>query len=196
MTLTVLLLGAGQSTRMRGRDKLLEPVAGVACVRALAERALGAGLPVVVTVPALTHARARALQGLDITLIAVPDASAGMSRSIVTGVAALPQGTSAVMIVPADMPDLQTADFITMAAACARHPNRILRAENCNGQPGHPVVLPADVFGALSALTGDIGAQQILMTHADRVQYVALPDRRATTDLDTPEDWDAWRSKS
>ena len=34
------------------------------------------------------------------------------------------------------------------------------------------------------------------MMEGERVEFVALPGRRAVQDLDTPEDWDAWRAET
>ena len=47
-------------------------------------------------------------------MVDVPDANLGMSRSLQRGVLALPQNSKAVMILPADMPDIETADMSAM----------------------------------------------------------------------------------
>jgi CTP:molybdopterin cytidylyltransferase MocA len=193
MTVRVLLLAAGQSARMRGADKLLMEVDGQPCVRILALRARAAGLPVRVTVPALDHPRAMALIDLDVELVAVPDAALGMGHSIAAGVASLPRDTSAVMIVPADMPDLRRSDFAALAQAHTEHPKAVLRARAANGQNGHPVVFPADLFDDLLHLSGDRGAASVVQAQQGRCIYVDLPGQRATTDLDTPEDWANWQ---
>jgi molybdenum cofactor cytidylyltransferase len=44
-------------------------------------------------------------------------------------------------------------------------------------------------------LTGDTGAREVLKRHSDRVHLVPLKGDRALTDLDTPEDWAAWRAR-
>jgi CTP:molybdopterin cytidylyltransferase MocA len=44
-------------------------------------------------------------------------------------------------------------------------------------------------------LSGDEGAKRILSQEASRVHLVPLADDRALVDLDTPEDWAAWRAK-
>jgi molybdenum cofactor cytidylyltransferase len=46
----------------------------------------------------------------------------------------------------------------------------------------------------LMELTGDQGARAVLQRHADKILYTALPGQHATTDLDTPEAWAAWRA--
>jgi CTP:molybdopterin cytidylyltransferase MocA len=41
-------------------------------------------------------------------------------------------------------------------------------------------------------LNGDRGARIVL--EGETVRVLPLPGRRAVTDLDTPEDWEAWRA--
>jgi CTP:molybdopterin cytidylyltransferase MocA len=68
----------------------------------------------------------------------------------------------------------------------------VVRAASEDGQPGQPVVFPARLRPDLLALTGDAGGRDIL--RREEVMLVPLPGRRALTDLDTPEDFAAWRS--
>ncbi|MBT9383686.1 nucleotidyltransferase family protein [Pseudooceanicola sp. CBS1P-1] len=190
MSLVVLLLAAGASSRMRGGDKLLEPVAGQPLLRLMALRALELA-PVIVTLPALDHPRRRALEGLPVTVVPVPEAGEGMAASIRAGVAALGPA-EAVMILPADMPELTAGDLRRVAAG---FDGRQIRRGASGATPGHPVLFPAELFPELSRLSGDQGARPVLRAHAARVVPVALPGRHALTDLDTPEDWSAWRAE-
>jgi molybdenum cofactor cytidylyltransferase len=43
-------------------------------------------------------------------------------------------------------------------------------------------------------VTGDEGGRSVLAAHRDRVERIALPDDHAVLDLDTPEDWAAFRA--
>lgn len=192
--LTILLLAAGHSSRMRGGDKLMEEIDGVPLIKRMAERALSTGSPVIVALPVGETRRAKTLAGLGITPCPVPDADKGMARSIRAGVAMLPTDCSAVMILPADMPDLDRADLTTMQEAHTQAaPDRILRGATPDGHPGHPVIFPKQDFPTLLTLSGDQGARDILKANAHRVQHVPLPAQHALTDLDTPEDWENWR---
>ena len=188
----ILLLAAGASSRMRGGDKLMEEVGGAPLLATMARRAATVA-PVMVTLPGLDHPRAKALTDMEVITIPVPDAAEGMAASIRTGAAALPPETTGLMILPADMPDLTHADLLTLANAWRADPDRIHRATAADGTPGHPVIFSRDLFPALTILTGDTGARDLLRSHP--VRHVALPGRHALTDLDTPEDWAAWRAR-
>lgn len=191
----ILILAAGASSRMRGGDKLLEQVAGQPLLRQMLERALAVAQgPVLCTLPGPDHPRLSCLAGLGAIPVAVSDPSEGMGASIRAGIGALPADTSAVMILPADLPELTADDLAVMLRAAQQQPDAILRAVDSTGQPGHPVIFPADLFAALSDCRGDSGARAVLRAHEGRLIPVPLPDRHATTDLDTPEAWAAWRA--
>lgn len=188
--LAILLLAAGASSRMLGRDKLAEDVEGEPLLSRMCRRTALTGLPVYVTIPNDSHPRA-SLTGTA-TRVAVPDADEGMAASIRRGIAALPPETEGVMLLPADMPELETKDLLHVAAHFHGKDGPILRATSAEGQAGHPVVFPSRCFAALRQVSGDQGARTLLKQ--DKVEYVALPARHAITDLDTPEAWSAWRA--
>lgn len=191
--LALLLLAAGQSSRMRGADKLLEPIAGQPLLAHMIGQAQATGRPVYVTLPALDHPRASTLRGA--TPIAVPDAAEGMGASIRRGVAALPSTTEGVVMLPADMPEFTTRDFAKLIKGFKGPDGPILRATGTEAgetRQGHPVLFPRRCFAALKALKGDEGARSVL--RGEDLKLIALPEARALTDLDTPEAWAAWRN--
>ena len=196
--ITVLLLAAGHASRMRGGDKTLEPIAGTPLLVHIARQALNAGCACTVTLPALDHPRSRALSALEaedhlgrLSRVAVPDRDLGMSASIRAGVASLPASCAGVMVLPADMPELTQADFETLTAQFQSADGPVLRACDKDHRPGHPVVFPRRCFDALTQLTGDRGARDLL--RREDVHLCPLPGQRALVDLDTPEAWAEWR---
>jgi molybdenum cofactor cytidylyltransferase len=191
---TIVLLAAGRSTRMRGADKMLEAVPGPfgdqPLLTAMARRCLRAGPTRVVLGPGQVE-RAALLEGLEVDVLEAPE-GAGMAASIVTGTQGV---TTPALIVLADMPDVSAADLHLLIALSAQAPKAILRAASAAGAPGHPVLFPADLLPELRMLTGDTGARAVLDRHQDRVHLVPLEGDRALTDLDTPEDWADWRAR-
>ena len=186
---TILLLAAGASSRMKGRDKLVEDVAGEPLLRVIARRAAKAG-PLRVTVPDGNDARAKALDGIDCEIVTLP-AGCTQSESLAAGTKGL---SGPVLVVLADMPEVTAHDMHLLLALSEQAPKAILRAAAKDGTPGNPVLFPGDLLADLQKIRGDKGARDLLKTHQARVHLVPLPDRRALIDLDTPEDWAAWRT--
>jgi CTP:molybdopterin cytidylyltransferase MocA len=191
---TIIIPAAGASSRMRGADKLLEPVEGRPLIRRQAEVALQTGCPVIVTLPPDQPERAAALHGLPVRQVIVPDAGLGLSASLIRGLAAVAPGC-AVIVLLADLPEITAEDLGRILDRHRHDPEAILRAAAQDGTPGHPVLFPGWALSDLCGITGDSGARDLLRRHADRTRAVPLPGRRAVTDLDTPEDWAAWRAR-
>lgn len=191
--IAIVIPAAGASSRMRGRDKLLEQVAGRPLLRLVAERARGVAENVIVTLPDPPGPRAEALADLAVLLVPVADAAEGMGASLRAGIDALPDRLDGVMILPADMPEITGADLARLMRAFRDDPG-LWQATASDGRPGHPVIFPAECLPALAALSGESGARTVLQAHRDRLRRLALPGIRALVDLDTPEDWASWRA--
>lgn len=193
--IAILIPAAGASSRMGGRDKLLEQVQGQPLLSVVVQRACQTGADVIVALPGPDHPRAALLDGCNVTVVFVADASDGMGHSIQAAAGHLAGHHSAAMVLPADMPDITLRDLERLLEANAETPaNAILRGAAEDGTPGHPVLFPARHFAALQNLSSDQGAREILKAFRGLVRLVPLPDRHALTDLDTPEDWHNWRA--
>lgn len=188
----ILLPAAGASTRMCGADKLLQVIGGQTLLRAVAERALQVAPHVGVTLPTGDDRRRQSLEGISVARLPVEDAQEGMAASLRAGARwAMTLDMHALMIVLPDMPDITADDMRSLFTAQARAPQYPLRASSAQGQPGHPVILPKTLVPAMLNLSGDDGAKALLRIHPPRLH--PLPGRRALLDLDTPEEWEAWR---
>lgn len=195
-SMPIIILAAGASRRMQGRDKLLEDVDGQPILRQQALKAVAVTSgPVLIALPPEPHARYAALEGLDVQNLPVPDAREGMNASLRTAFGALPNGSPCAMLLLADLPDLTADDLRCVADAVDLGSDMLVwRGVTQSGAAGHPVVFHADLFGAIAALKGDAGAADVMAQAAGRICKVPLADDRARRDLDTPEDWQAWRA--
>ena len=194
--LPIILLAAGQSSRMRGRDKLLEKIDGVTLLGLQVRRARAATKgPVLVALPPAPHPRYAIIKDCDVTHVAVPDAASGMTASLRRALQALPPNTPAVMILLADLPELETEDLVTVFGAVDLSSDSVVwRGTTSKGAVGHPLVVRAELFEPLLALRGDTGGAAVIKQYRNNTVPVALPGDRALRDLDTPEDWAAWHA--
>jgi molybdenum cofactor cytidylyltransferase len=194
----ILILAAGASRRMQGQDKLLAMVDDLPLLRRLTILALATGAPVTVALSPAFPARQSVLQDLPCQIAHVPGAHLGMSASLRRGVisirAGYPAPMTGVMVLPADMPLFTTPALRSMIDQFVLCPTRILRGCSDTGQPGHPAIFPSDLWDALADITGDEGGRSVLAATTSRIDLFPLPGQMAILDLDTPEDWTAFRS--
>ncbi|MFW6292149.1 MAG: NTP transferase domain-containing protein [Spirochaetota bacterium] len=108
----ILIPAAGASSRMGGRDKLLESVGGFALLSLVAARAREATRCVCVALPGTHGPRHAAIEGLDVEWVQVPGPSEGMAASLRAALPAMPTRLAGVMILPADMPEIDTPDGV------------------------------------------------------------------------------------
>jgi molybdenum cofactor cytidylyltransferase len=192
----IIMLAAGQSRRMRGRDKLLEKVGEVTMLEHAAKAALGSKADVVfLALPPQADARRARLAGLAVRPINAPDFAEGMGGSLRNAMAHIGLGYSAVIVALADMPEVTPAHYDALIKAYNPDQNHeICRAETENGTRGHPVLFGHRFFEALGDSTGDTGGKAVVRSNQDFVLNVPTLGQGAALDLDTPEAWDAWRA--
>ncbi len=188
----IVILAAGASARMGEEDKLLQIVDGQDLLSLVTGRAVSTGSPVFVTLATERMHIAAAIAHHPVTIVPVAEAARGVSESLKAGIRSLPEGVPGVLVMLADMPEITRDDLLQMMTHFAElGGRRVVRAADAQGTPGNPVILPARLFPEVARLSGDIGARDLI--RREDVNLVILPGARATTDLDTPEDWVAWR---
>ncbi len=106
----------------------------------------------------------------------------GMGDSIAAAVAAT-ASASGWLILPADLPLIQSDTLRAVAAALRQH---AVVVPLYHGQRGHPVGFSASCRQALLALKGDQGAAAIVRSHA--ALELNLEDAGCVTDIDTVDD--------
>lgn len=181
---------------MRGRDKLLEHVEGIPLLRRQAGTAMESGCRVVVALPKGDVARHEVLKGLELTRIEVEDAGEGLGatlRAATLHVMELAPDRAMMILLP-DVPGITASDIKSVIkrfdAAGGDTPTR---ATDASGRPGTPLIVPPRLLPRFAKLKGDEGGRAVL--NDETITFVQLRGDRATRDLDTPEDWRAWRER-
>jgi len=188
LKISALVLAAGESQRMAGRNKLLMPLAGKTIIACTVEAILAAGLEDVIVV--LGHeavAIQEVLEKQPVRFTFNPNYCRGMASSIQAGLAALAPQTQAVMIALADQPLIAAAEINFIIAAFSRAPEKSIGVPTFNGQRGHPVLLDLRYREEMLALQGDVGCKSILARHPEAVREIAMPTGSILEDADTPE---------
>ena len=189
--IAAVLLAAGRSTRMGGPNKLLAEIGGRPLVRIAAEQALAsrAGPVIVVT----GHQRDKveaALQGLDVRTVHNPNFADGLSTSVKTGLAAVPETADGAIVCLADMPQVTAPLIDKLVGAFDPERGALVVIPTIDGKRGNPVVWARRFFPELMGLDGDVGARHLIGRYPEAVAEVPLTDTAALVDVDTPEAFD------
>jgi molybdenum cofactor cytidylyltransferase len=180
-----LLLAAGLARRM-GSNKLLLPLGGESLLRRAARRALDGGLaPLVVVLGHQAELAGRELAGLPHVAVVHPHYAAGMTTSLLAGLAALPADVPAAAVLLADMPFV-TAGMIATLVARYRATAAPLVVSSYEGVDAPPILYDRRLFAELEAAGG--GGQQVVRRFRDRAEIVDWP-AAALADLDRPDDY-------
>lgn len=194
--IAALLLAAGASSRMRGEDKLTTKIEGEPLLRRSARTALDSQAEkLAVVFGAQMAARKAALEGLDYAAIENPQWSDGLGSSISCGMGTL-SDCDGVLVLLADMPGV-TAEIIDRLIQCfiQNHDPQTIVAPRSEEGRGNPVLFGSGHFAALKALTGDTGAGRLLEDSLN-LHLIEAEGDAIRRDLDTPEDWTAYRGKT
>ncbi len=187
-----VVLAAGASTRM-GENKLLLRLDGEALVARASRRALAAGLdPVLVVLGHEAERVRRELDGVACRPVFNPDHASGQASSFRAGIAAVPEGAPAAVVVLADMPHV-TAEMIAALVARHRETRAPLVVSEYGGVAAPPTLYDRSLFAEIRGMSGEGCGRQIVRRHRAEAETVAWP-AQWLADLDEPGDLERLRA--
>jgi molybdenum cofactor cytidylyltransferase len=141
---------------------------------------------VVVTGHQREHVEA-ALQGAKVKTVHNPDYTDGLSTSLRTGLNALPADVDGVVVLLADMPQVDVTLIDRLIAAFDPEKGALAVVPTIEGKRGNPVLWSRRFFPELAAVEGDVGARHLIGRYAEAVVEVPVTGSAALADVDTPE---------
>lgn len=193
----IIVLAAGLGSRFQDAGhKLSQPLGSTSVLGATLAHAIGSGLPlVVITTEALVAEAARHVARQDIVVLEAAsrlvegrsdlravNARLGMGASIAAGVAAR-SNADGWLVLPGDMPLVQPATLLQVAAALRDH---TIAYAQFHGQRGHPVGFNAELYSELVTLQGDEAARRMVSRYP--AHPVEVDDPGVLVDVDTVAD--------
>lgn len=186
--IAALVLAAGQSRRMGTLNKLLISIDGKPMVRHAVEAVAAAGARPVIVVTG--HERERveaALAGLPVTFVDNPQHEGGLSTSLKSGLAALPEEIDAALVCLGDMPRVGEEDIRRLMAAFNPLEGRAIVLPTRRGKRGNPVLWAKRFFPEMREVAGDVGARHLIGLYPEAVAEVEMASDGVLTDIDTPQ---------
>jgi molybdenum cofactor cytidylyltransferase len=181
-----LILAAGTSSRL-GRPKQLLPLGDRTVLQHVVDAAAAADLDDIIVV--LGHRAAEVEASIRLPrrgrVVVNPEFGSGQASSLGAGLRALGEDTRAAMVLLGDQPGVTLEAIGAVAAAYRRTGGPVVQA-SYRGRPGHPVLLDRGVWAEVEAVSGDVGARDLLAEHPEWVVPAVVPG-------DPPPDLDTWQ---
>ena len=185
MNVSAVILAAGDSSRL-GRPKQLLQLQGRSLLRRTAETACASRAEEVLAVLGYdAGTMKRDLDGLRVRVVENPLWRDGISSSIRQAITCLSPARDGALLMVCDQVRLTAIHLDALIDAFARRPERPV-ASGYGGCAGVPALFPRSMFGELLLLTGDRGAQRVLLAHEEGLVTLPWPD--GTHDVDTAPD--------
>jgi molybdenum cofactor cytidylyltransferase len=182
-----VVLGAGRSSRM-GFDKVLTPINGRSSLE-LVLRAVGERRVIVVLPSRLSDQARRLRPGLSIRIN--DEAERGMAHSLRVGLTTVSWECDFSVLL-SDMPSI-TAATLSRTEDLLFQGADVAYPVGPGGRPGHPVLFSRKMRSTVEAL-GDGDSLRHARDGARSVATWSYADEGAFLDLDTPEQWQAFKS--
>jgi len=185
----VVVLAAGTSSRMAPHNKLLitdrtgKPMVARVVDNILASEAR----PIIVVTGHRADEVEQAIGRRPVRFAHAGDFAEGLSASLRTGLAALPDQASAVLVCLGDMPLVTGRVIDRLLAAYDPDEGRTIIVPTYQGKQGNPILWDRRYVGEMMALTGDLGARLLLQQHLEAVTEVEVGEDAVLRDFDTVE---------
>lgn len=184
----VAVLAAGASSRMR-RHKLLLPLAGRPLISWAVRAATASRANDVIVVLGRENEAVRAVLEPNRSHFVVNlNAGRGQATSLAIAVGSVAASAPGLVIILADQPFMDMCAIDSVLYTAELSSDRVAMGE-IDGQLGHPVYLPRRLFAEIATLVGDVGARDIIRREQPNIIRVALDNRNAHMDVDTPSDY-------
>ena len=187
--LSLIVLAAGKSTRMRGRNKLLAKVDGKPMIRKVVEAALNSKVDEVIVVLGWQAKKVRdALGDLPCRPIVNKDYEVGQSSSVKAGLRAVGDATRAILVLPGDIAKIDSRSINLVLEEYDRAKAPVIVAGH-ESRPGHPILLDKVLFTEIEQIAEQtFGLKAVVKKHEGKMRLVETGSGNVLTDVDTPED--------
>ena len=182
-----ILLAAGQSKRFGNKNKLLAIINGKPIINHILDTLVEIYDPseLIVIIGHEHKIIKNLILNKDIKIVENINYKKGIGTSIALGINNLDSEIDGVMIIPADMPYINSKDLINLEKKFVElNCVKVVMPEH-NSKIGNPVILPRNYFNTLKILKDDFGAKSLIR----KKDIITLKTEFGTIfDIDTQEE--------
>ena len=188
--ISAILLAAGQSKRMNGKNKLTKEIQNIPLIKLSVKNILASSINELIIVLGYQKEIVKKLinKNEKIKFVFNKDFESGMASSIKTGLDNLSEKIEAFFICLGDMPMINQDVY-----------NQLIRSRNnkeiivpiYKGQQGNPILFSKSMKSIIISIEGDIGAKKILEQNKDKILKVKIDDINITKDFNTKDNFNS-----
>lgn len=192
MKISCILLAAGTSSRMRGKNKLLLKVDEKSLIRKTLEEVKKLPFFEVIVVTGFDNEKImNELHDLSPRFVHNPDFEKGMHSSIKSAVKSLSPDSEGFFVCLGDQPYFDHKNLKELLKISSQDKNHQVFCPTFEGQRGHPVLLSSTFIPEiLQEPDGDYGLAYLLKRHKEAVLEVPIASRNILLDIDQPLDYE------
>lgn len=197
--ITAVILAAGRSTRM-GQLKPLLPIQGSPMLEVVIKQVLQFPFHQVIAIIGHEQERIKAtisIQDERFQWVVNHDYAHGQSTSLKEAKRHCPPDIKGMLVFLGDQPCIQPTTISQLLSLCLaeQSDHHYIIQPRYKQKPGHPVFISQGMFAFFDKLAGDEGAKRIF-PFADKHTFLPVEDDGVVLDLDTPQDYEAYKSKA
>jgi len=184
MSVGILVLAAGRSTRFGADKRLAKLPGGRRVIDTLLDNVRASGLTFTVCLGVNDNHIADQLQKENVHCIQCGRADEGMGGTLAEASSHIPDWDG-VIVALADMPWIAPGTYLEVAAQLSARKICVPTREN---RRGHPVGFGRDFYLELQSLGGETGARHLLKKYTKHVVELPVDDAAIHRDIDFPSD--------
>ena len=196
--ISAILLAAGESSRMKGENKLSKKIDGIPIIKYAVKNILGSSIDELIIV--LGHERPIIENIIDknkkIKFIYNENYKNGMSSSIKKGLNNINKKSEAFFICLGDMPNVNQNIYNKLIKSRYNYNKKFSSEQKkeivvptFEEKNGNPILFSKFMTKQILNINGDVGAKEILELNKNKILYVPIRNSGITLDFDTEEDF-------
>ena len=183
-----ILLAAGQSKRMNGKNKLTEEIQNIPLIKHSVKNILLSSVEELIIVLGFQKEIIEKIIDKDekIKFVFNKDFESGMASSIKTGLNHLSKNTEAFFICLADMPLINSDIYnYLIKFRCQKD----ILVPTYKKQQGNPILFNISMKEKIMNISGDVGAKKLLGSNKDKILNLEINDQSIVKGFNTQKDF-------
>ncbi len=187
--ITAIVLAAGLSSRMKGKNKMLMSMGKDTLLRSTLKNIKQSNVnEIILILGSKSKQIEQSIEDLNIRNVYNENFKKGLSESIKKGIENLDKKTTAVLICLGDMPFITKNIYNQLISYYKKNNSKLIIQPTYQGIKGNPVLFSSFFFKNLLELTGDKGAKDLIKSFNKNVLHFEFKNNSILKDIDEKKD--------